>query len=194
MAAPAWASALQWVLWMVVMGAVMGWLGRSRLRNRPARDARMLAHPASTFIVGFVSLAFFAGIAVVSNVYGNSTTTWWTTAIFVAFAVLSALMILEYLVVKHEVSEGGLRYTRLFVWSRRYLRWSDLRGVRYAPAMKWFRLESRRGDVVRVSAMLMGLPEFARLLLAHSPQGVIDADSRLVLEATAAGNPPSMWA
>jgi hypothetical protein len=194
MPAQTWASVLQWALWAVVMGAVMGWLGRSRLRNRPARDTRILAHPTSTFIVGFASLVFFAAIAVVSNVYRNSTTTWWTTAIFVGFAVLSALMLLEYLVVKHEVSEDGLQYSRLFVWRRRSLRWSDLRRVHYAPAMKWFRLETGTGDVVRVSAMLMGLPEFARLLLEHSPQGVIDADCRLVLEATAAGNPPSMWA
>jgi hypothetical protein len=59
--------------------------------------------------------------------------------------------------------------------------------------MKWFRLETHTGQVVRVSAMVMGLPEFARLLLARAPQGAVDADSRLVLEATAAGNPPSMW-
>jgi hypothetical protein len=193
MAAPAWSSMLQWALWGVIMSAVMGWLGRSRLRGRPARDARTLAHPIGTFILGFIGVAFFAGIAVLSNVYRNSTTTWWTTAIFVAFASLSALMLLEYFVVRHEVSEHGLTYSRLFVWRRRHLQWCDLRAARYVPAMKWFRLESRTGDVVRVSAMLMGLPEFARLLLEHAPPGVIDADSRLVLEATAAGNPPSVW-
>lgn len=193
MAAPAWSSVLQWALWGVIMSAVMGWLGRSRLRARPVRDAHILTHPASTFIVGLVTFALFAAIAIASNVYRNSTTTWWTTAIFVAFAMLAGCMILEYFVVKHELAKDGLWYNGLFRWRRRHLRWSDLRAVRYAPGMKWFRLETHAGDVARVSAMLMGLPEFARLLLEHAPPGVIDTDSRLILEATAGGNPPSMW-
>jgi hypothetical protein len=61
-----------------------------------------------------------------------------------------------------------------------------LRTVRYTPLMKWFRLETR------VSVMLMGLPEFAGLLLQNAPQGAIAAGTLDVLRATAAGNPPSI--
>jgi hypothetical protein len=59
--------------------------------------------------------------------------------------------------------------------------------------MKWFRLETRTGAVARISAMLIGLPEFARLLLAHAPADAIPPETLLVLEATAAGNPPPVW-
>jgi hypothetical protein len=65
--------------------------------------------------------------------------------------------------------------------------------VQYAPAMKWFRLETRAGSVARISIMMMGLPEFARVLLKSAPQAVIDAQTLDVLQATAAGHPPSVW-
>jgi len=41
--------------------------------------------------------------------------------------------------------------------------------------------------------MLIGLPEFGRLLLSHAPPQVIDAKTLLILQATADGNPPSVW-
>jgi hypothetical protein len=189
---PGWVSAVQWTIWGVVMALVMGWLARSRLKARPQSDARRLVHPATTLIIGLVVFLFFAGIAVISNVFANKTTTWWTTSTFVGFALLALPILADYFLARHEVSEQGLSYGRL-TGPRGYLRWSDLRRVRYAPVMKWFVLETRSGDVARISAMLMGLPEFARLLLAHAPAGTIEAETRPVLEATAAGNPPSVW-
>jgi hypothetical protein len=59
--------------------------------------------------------------------------------------------------------------------------------------MKWFRLEAQSGTVIRISAMLTGLPEFARLLLVHAPTQGIDAKTLELLRATAAGDPPSVW-
>jgi hypothetical protein len=187
-----WASAVQWAIWGVLMALVMGWLARSRLKKRPAVEARRLEHPKSTLIVGLVTFLFFAAIAVISNVWANKTTTWWTTAVFVGFALLGLYVVAEYLRARHEVAGEGMAYSRLF-GPRGHLRWSDLRRVAYAPTMKWFRLETRSGDVARISAMLIGLPEFARLLLAHAPAGVIDPDALQILQATAAGNPPSVW-
>jgi hypothetical protein len=187
-----WTTALQWTLWAVVMALVMGWLGRSRFRVRSPSDAGTLVHPPSTLIVGVVGFAFFFGIAVVSNVFRNKTTTWWTTAIFVGFALLSAVVVVNYFMARHEVSEEGLSY-RTLLGSQKSLRWSDVRAVSYAPAMKWFRLETRSGDVARISVMLMGLPEFARLLLQLAPEEAVDPDTRQVLQATAEGHPPSVW-
>ena len=189
---PWWTSAVQWAIWGVAMALVMGWVARSRHRARPSAEARRLAHPPSTLIIGLVAFAFFAGIAILSNVYANKTTTWWTTAIFVGFALLALPMIVDYFVAHHEVSEAGLSYGRLS-GRRKHLEWSDVVRVRYAPVMKWFRVETRSGDVARISAMLVGLPEFARLVLAHAPPGVIDRETLPVLEATAAGRPPSVW-
>jgi len=187
-----WITLLQWTLWGVLMIIVGGWLAKSRFRARPAAEAHRLVHPTSTLIVGLVCFAFFAGLAIVSNVIPNETTTWWTTAIFVGFALLSLPMVFGFFVQEHGISEEGLAY-RSLAGTRRYFRWSDLRSVRYAPLMKWFRLETQSGNIARVSVMLMGLPEFARLLLKNAPQGAIDAGTLDMLRATAAGNPPSVW-
>ena len=54
-------------------------------------------------------------------------------------------------------------------------------------------LESQSGVVVRLSVMLMGLPVFATLLLARARSDAIDPETRLILQATAEGNPPSVW-
>jgi len=97
-----------------------------------------------------------------------------------------------YVLEHYAVSEDGIS-GKDFIGRARQLRWSELRSVRYGALMKWFRLESA-GSVVRVSAMLTGLPEFAQLCLKRAPQAAIDAPTRAVLEATAAGNPPSVWA
>jgi len=186
-------TALQWTLWGLIMSLVMGWLRRRRFRARPTSDAHRLAHPPSTLIMGLMCFVFFAGIAVVSNIFiPKKTITWWTTSIFVGFALLSALMSIDYFMVKHQVAEDGLAYRKL-VGTRKYLRWSDLRDVRYAPVLKWFRLETRSGDVARISGMLMGLPEFARLLLEEAPEDAIDSDTLRILQATAEGKPPSVW-
>jgi Bacterial PH domain len=186
-----WGTLLQWAVPSLVMTAVMGWAGRSRF-HRQSAHARRLAHPISTLVIGLVCLVLFAGPAVVSNVFPNPTVTWWTTSIFVGFTLLSVLVLSAFFLEGLEVSEDGLAF-RNFVGVRRYLRWSDLRSVRYSPAMKWFRLETHAGTAARVSVMLTGLPEFARLLLHNAARGSIDSETFNVLGATAAGNPPSVW-
>ncbi len=74
-----------------------------------------------------------------------------------------------------------------------HLTWTDVRKLRYSQSAKWFRLELRDGRVVRISAMLQGLPEFAAAALAHVPPEAIDSETRLVLEATATGDLPRIW-
>jgi len=135
--------------------------------------------------------ALFTGIAVVSNVHANRTTSVFTTAIFVGFAVLALWLVADYFVGRHVVSDDGMNHGGLT--GRRQFKWAEVSGVRYSPAMKWFRLETRSGQVTRVSAMLVGLPEFARLVLARVPAGAIEPETRPVLEATAAGHLPSVW-
>jgi purine-cytosine permease-like protein len=174
------------------MSLVMGWLAKSRQRVRPESEVRTLANPPGILIVGVVCFALFAGAAIVSNVFPNKTVTWWTTAIFAGFALMGAAMIADYFMARHTVSEQGLRYRKL-TGARMELRWAELKSVRYSPGMKWFRLETQSGQVARISAMLMGLPEFARLLLAHGPRQAIAQDTIGLLEATASGRPPAVW-
>jgi len=131
------------------MFIVMGWLGRSRFRARPVSEARRLVHPPSTLVIGLICFALFAGLAVVSNVIPNKTTTWWTTSVFVGFALLSVPMVSGFFLQEHGISQEGLAY-RSLTGVRKYLRWSDLRAVRYASLMKWFRLETQSGSVARI--------------------------------------------
>jgi hypothetical protein len=41
--------------------------------------------------------------------------------------------------------------------------------------------------------MLIGLPQFADLLLAYTPHEAIERETLPILEATAAGNRPPVW-
>ena len=186
-----WPPVIRWGVWLVLMMVVMGWVARSRLRARPTANAHRLAHPPSTLIIGLVVFTFFAGIAVVSNVYANQTTSVFTTAVFVGFAALALWLLADYFAGRHEVSDDGMNHGS--VTGRRQVTWAEVSGVRYSPAMKWFRLQTRSGRVARVSAMLVGLPEFARLVLEKVPADAIEPETRPVLVATAAGHPPSVW-
>src|SRR5919201_2218379 len=184
-------SWLQWALWSLLMSLIMGWVARSRARLRPAADARRLRHPPSTLIIGLCVFLLLAGIAVISNVYANPTTSWWTTTVFVGFALLALPIIGDYFAARHEVSEEGLRYGRL-LGSAGLIRWTEVKSVRFSDLMKWFRVESQTGTVVRLSLMLMGLPEFAQLLLARAGREAIEKSTLPLLEMTASGNPPSV--
>jgi hypothetical protein len=188
---PWWALVIKWTVSGLFTALIMRWLAKSRLQPRPLANLRQLAQPRSSLILGGAVFLFSAGLAVVSNVYSNKTTTWWTTSIFVGFALLCAPMIAGYFLARHDMSEDGLSYCPL-MGPRRFLRWSHLRLVKYAPVMKHFRLETHTGEVARISAVLIGLPEFARLLLAHTPTHVIEADTALILNETANGNPPAL--
>jgi hypothetical protein len=190
--APHYSSGLEWTLWGLLMSLIMGWVALSRARPRAADSARRLQHPTSTLIIGLTCFLLFTAIAIVSNLFANATTTWWTTAIFVGFALLALPVLGDYFAARHEVSEEGLRYGRL-LGSGGNIGWTELKSVQFSEAMKWFRLESKSGKVVRISVMLMGLPTFAQLLLAHAPLESIEKTALTVLQMTAEGNPPSVW-
>jgi hypothetical protein len=185
-----WLPVLKHAAWIVAMMLVMGWIARSRIKGQKDLDGGALKPPKSMPIIGGVLFLLFSGMAVHSNVYRAAT--WGTTAVLLGIAAMSLLLVLEYIVDRHRVSESGMDYRRLS-GRRRDLRWADLRSVRYSPFMRWFRLETAGGEVARISAMLAGLPEFAHLLLRHAPAESIDEETMVILRATAAGNPPDVW-
>ncbi len=188
-----WVSIVQWTLWGLAMAVVMGWVAKLRLRKRPDSERYTLAHPVSTLVIGVVGAVFFFGIAIISNTVGkNPTATVWTTSAFVAIGLVSVSIISDYFFARHRVSEKGIEYGRMF-GQRGSLRWSEVQRVRFAPVAKWFVLEAASGTKVRVSAMLFGLPEFARLVLLHVPKEAIESDTRVVLQETEQGRPPNVW-
>ena len=189
---PWWATVLQWTIWALVMAAVMGWLGRARMKARPTTEAGTLRQPVSMLVLGIVGVGMFGAAAVATVVTSTEPGKWSIAFGFVCLAMLGAPLLLDYFIARHEVSEEGLRY-RKWTGARKFMRWSEVRSVRQSATMKWFRLEDSNGNVARLSFMLMGLPEFARLLLRHAPDDVLEPAVKTVLRATAEGNPPSVW-
>jgi len=68
--------------------------------------------------------------------------------------------------------------------------WREIVRIEYAEGMKWFVLHLRDGRRIRLSVMLLGLPEAAQALLIHACGAEVDDESLDVLTATAAGHPP----
>ena len=189
---PWWALALQWGIWAVAMSVVMGWLARTRTQAPAAHEARSLAHPRSTLVVGLVCAGFFLALAVLSALFPGKTGSPLVSLFFLAFAGLGAPLILDYRNARHALTSDGLRYGKLMGGGGQ-LRWADVRQLRYSQSAKWFRLELADHRIVRISAMLRGLPEFAAAALTQVPAPAIDAETRDVLEATAQGNLPRVW-
>lgn len=185
-----WISAIGAAAPTLVITVAMSWMAHSRMTRRPENDVRCLVHPLSTFLIGVVcSGLFFALIVMSTVVWPNPTATWGVEAVFAFFAILAAWLVAIYFYEKHEVSDEGLAYTTLF-GARRSLRWNAVCTLSFAPRMQWFRIEDTSGSVARLSVMLMGLPEFARVALKHVPAAAIDPETLQILHETANGSPP----
>lgn len=187
----AWEPVIRWGVWLVIMAIVMGALGRSRLKQRPPSESDELRQPVAILWVGVVCTLMFGAFGVLSQFTGKGAT-WWTTLIFVGFALLGVVVIADYYLARHTISEQGLAYGGLR-GRRGNMRWDEVRSIRYASTMKWFRLEDVHGNVARLSAMLIGLPEFARLALDQVPSDAVDDFTWDLLDQTASGNPPPVW-
>lgn len=183
-------SALGGALGVVLTAVIIAALARSRERATPDADSR-LSHPPGLLWIGVLCCGFFAGIAILSNLYANATTTWWTTLIFVTFALLGALLIVEYWRVEHAMDDAGLHYRGLVV-PRFTLPWQEIRSVRYSTLARWIVLRSRRGDTARISILLRGLPAFAQRVLKDAPNAAIDAPTRALLREIAQGRLPPL--
>lgn len=145
---------------------------------------RRLQYPPIVLVIGALVLAFLMAVATLSFVSDNGTGGPLVSATFAAFGVLGLLMVLGYARAWHELTTDGLEFGRLF-GPRGSLRWRDVTRLTYSKGMRWFRIETASGEVARISAMLMGLPEFARAVLAQVPGYALDDSVRQVLQACA---------
>ena len=152
-----------------------------------------LVHPLGTLIFGLVTFGFFAALAICSIVlFAGETAVWLVTPIFLCLALLCASNVIAFFTDKQQVSADGLQFTPFFRGPVTLL-WRDVKSVRYVHRLRWFRIEGPFGSVARISVMLTGLPEFARLLLNAVPERVIEPAAAQILKETAAGSPPSPW-
>ncbi|WP_425606742.1 PH domain-containing protein [Roseibacillus persicicus] len=143
-------------------------------------------------ILGVVGILFFGGLALFSNLYPNETVTWYTTSGFLLFCVLSGALILGYFREKHQVTDDGIRSVRTFLGPC-FIPWEDVESIRYAERLKWFKIRSTAGEVTRVSAVLVGLSDFAAFALRHVPSGAVDKETLSILEDTVNGTAPNPW-
>jgi hypothetical protein len=163
------------------------------MKPRPRKFANDLRHPVSTLITGLVGFAIFAGAALASNtVEENNSASVWTTITFLFFAVMSLAMVAEYFRARHRLIPDGLAYGGLLRRRGEFM-WADVLSIEYNEVMKWFKVKTRQGATVRLSASLMGLPAFAKQVQSHVPAVRIPKATRSILAETANGNPPSVW-
>lgn len=189
---PWWASAIQWSIWAVVMTLVMGWLARSRTRKRPSAPVGTMAYPASVLVIAVVCTIVFSGLGVITIVSTDGSLNPLVYTVFLAFAGLGIYLLLAYFMVHHIITDSGLEFRR-FTGSEGAIRWPDVSEVSYSEILTCFKIKTVSGNVVRVSAMLLGLDGFAETVLANVPPHAMSSRVRAILEATASGTPPRIW-
>jgi hypothetical protein len=183
-------SALQWAIWGLVMTASMALIARAWKKQRAEWKGEHLRHPKVIAIIGLVCGVPFLGAAVASS-FAVSAKEWWVPLVFVAFAGLGGWLFYEYLRVRIELNAGGFAYRTAL--SEGTARWSEVRAIAWSPSMSWFVLTLDGDRTLRVSVLLLGLDRFAKALLESSGAATMSAETRSVLNQTAAGNPPSPW-
>ncbi len=173
----------------------MLWLSRARLRKRPYPERDILAYPPILLVFGIIYFLFFLGFAVLMLLtIPNSAERLKFFLLFVAFSLGGLPIIAASLFERHRVSALGIEYSPLLgVGSGGYLPWSEVRRVKFSSFMRWFILEGYDGTKVRISVMMMGLPEFARYLLASVAPEAIGTRALHLLQQTAYGFPPKLW-
>ena len=188
---PWWIVALQWATWAAVMTVIMGWLSRSRTVTPKGADG-LLQQPRSMLVIGIVCTLFFAALAGLSRAFPGRNPSIWPTVVFLLFAAGGLIMVVDYYRGRHRLTPEGLHYGKL-LGPGGVVRWDQVTGLRYSDTSKWFRLDTSDGRVVRVSAMLVGLQDFASEALDHVPESAIDHRALEMLEAARRGELPSIW-
>ena len=188
---PWWVVALQWAAWAAAMTFVMSWVSKSRATVPPGADG-VLKQPRSMLIIGWTCTVFFAALAGLSQAFPGQNPSVWPTVVFLLFAAGGLALVAECHRGQHHLTPDGLRYGKLFGRGGD-VRWDEIRTLRYSDSAKWFRLDTSDGRVIRISATLTGLQEFAAAALDHVAEDAIDGRAREQLEAIREGKLPSIW-
>jgi hypothetical protein len=174
-----------------MMTLIAKWLSNSRSPQRAPQQETLIRHPSSTLIFGVLGFIFFAGLGLVS-IGAGTITGWLMTALFFACVLFCVVLIADFFLSRHWLVDGGLEHRQL-TKRRRRIEWADVTSVRFSSLNKWFVIETERGHVARISAMMIGLPAFANAVLAHVPESAIDEETRALLVNVAGGVLPELW-
>jgi len=145
---------------------------------------RVMRYPRSHLFVGVAGVGGFGYVASVA--FGSSYLPW-RSASFLVPAVIAAValyVVIQCLTVRHELLTDGALFRR-FGGRKVRLKWADVRAVRHVTFLNWVRLESKSGDVVRISQAMSCVQPFARAVLVHAEQAIADEHTRAILEELA---------
>lgn len=158
-----------------------------------AAEPISLRLPATSLVIGALSAGFFFWMAGMSAATGqHAMVTLGTALCFAALGVVALLMVADYYLARHVLTEDAIDAGRRF-GGRRVMRWDAVRRLRFSPTLKWFVLEDQTGRKVRVSTSLSGLPEFARVALERVPEAALDKKTQRLLSETRLGRRPRVW-
>jgi hypothetical protein len=190
---PDWLRAVaQGLFWVVAMTVVMRWLGRSRQTAAPAITSGRVQYHAAFLVLGVICTLFFVGAMVAATIWPDETVNFWFYAFMTGFTLMGVYMMADYRFARHTVWEAGMDFGRP-TGRRVAFGWAEVRNVRFSKSWNWFRIELQSGEVVRVSGMMTGLPEFAAKVLEGVPEARIDSDTLAMLRDTANGKLPPVW-
>lgn len=180
----------QGLFWVVSMTLIMRWLARGR--HRAAAAGGRVQHHAGSLVVGVICTLLFVGVMVAASIWPDEGVNFWFYAFMTGFVLLGAYLVADYRFARHTVSEAGMDFGRP-TGRRLAFGWTDVRNVRFSKSWNWFRIELQSGDVVHVSGMMTGLPEFASKVLEQVPATHIDRDTHRILRETSKGQLPPSW-
>lgn len=181
-----------WLVLLPALGTLIPGLLAALARANRKRTVASINHPdrmqypPGTLAVGFLSLGLALALASLAMLHDNAAAAPIFGAIPLLLGVLGVSILVAYYRVWHELTAEGLNFGRL-LGRRGSLKWSDVTRITYSGTLRWFYIETASGEHVRISAMLTGLPEFARAVLRDVPSYAIDGTTREVLQAHAQG-------
>lgn len=156
------------------------WLERTDSAAAAAND-RLMRYPRYHLIVGVASglgFGYFAWLGFWNSYLPFREDGFVVPSILVTIALA---LVISWLTVRHELLVDGALFRRIG-GCKVPMKWADLRSIRYVTYMKWFRLESTSGTVVRVSDSMTCMQSFARAVLAQADGAIADINTREVLE------------
>jgi hypothetical protein len=144
-----------------------------------------MQYPPSVRAIGAFVLAVLAMLAAAFAVTAaNGAGGPVLAGVLAAFLAFGLLLIVGSVRVWHVLTADGLEFGRL-LGRRGSLKWRDVTRLTYSRGMRWFRIETASGEVVRISAILTGLPDLAGAVLEQVPSYAIDEGAREALQAYA---------
>jgi hypothetical protein len=189
---PFWISLIQWTLWAFTMAGIAFWISKARRKSALSGGELVMKYPFFAMVLAFICVIISGGLVALTFVVASQNAPWWTTAIFGVMFLGSVHFVVECFVAKYHLSPDGLRYVSVFT-GERHFRWDELKSLKYADSMKWFVLKNSRGEVARISVMMIGLPAFARLLMERARHVDIEPATIPILRKTAQGEPPGLF-